>query len=506
VSSMELNAGNQLGTLSRKGQLLADVLQHETHDGIDIRKRPRINEIIIQNILLICGVVSIITTVLIVYSLLNQALGFFNSLAWLPARTLTVNSSVERIAVPNAIDAATTEIVLTTEAGELVGGLTRLPYTPNQLIRIENEIMLVTAVSRQAITVERGVEDTTAANHKSGMPIEVLVSDPIRLDEELSAADMQIGLITAGRLPFTAGQVIRLHNENMRVTEIAADNTSITVERGYEGTEAIVHPIDEAVQVSKQPTLTEFLTHTKWQPQIGDFGVLPLVYATLMTTIIALMVSLPLGLGAAVYLSEYASPRSRATLKPILEILAGVPTVVYGFFAITFMTPLLRGIFGTDNVSIYNMASAGLVMGIMIVPTISSISEDALSAVPRSLREASYGLGATKLETIVRVIIPGALSGIIAAFILGMSRAVGETMIVAIAAGAGPASAINFLKPFQAGETMTGHIARISGGDLSYGSIDYNSIFAIGLALFVMTLILNLISGFIARRFREVYQ
>ncbi len=506
MSSMELNAGNQLGALSQKGQLLASVLQNETTDGININKRPRVGEIIIQNLLLICGVVSIVTTVLIVYTLLNQAIGFFNSLAWLPARTLTVNSSIERVAIPNPIDATSTEISLVTEAGELVGALQRIPYSEGQMIRIGDEIMLVQSVGRRAITVDRGTEGSTATNHEAGIPIEVLISNPIRLGEELSATDNQIALQTVGTLPFTVEQVIRIHNEDMRIIEVAADNTSITVERGYNGTEAIVQPSGEAVMASKQPSLTEFLTHTKWQPQIGEFGVLPLVYATLMTTIIALLVAVPLGLGAAVYLSEYASPRARSTLKPILEILAGVPTVVYGFFAITFMTPLLRGLLGADNVSIYNMASAGLVMGVMIVPTISSISEDALSAVPRSLREASYGLGATKLETIVRVIIPGALSGIIAAFILGMSRAVGETMIVAIAAGAGPASAINFLKPFQAGETMTGHIARISGGDLSYGSIDYNSIFAIGLALFVMTLILNLISGFIARRFREVYQ
>lgn len=503
---MELNASNQIGALSQKGQLLAAVLQQETADGIDIRKRPRVSEIIIQNILLVCGMVSIITTALIVYSLFNQALGFFNSLAWLPARTLTVNTSVQRVAIPNAVDAASTEISLVTEAGELVGGLTRLPYAENQLIRIENEIMLVKSVGRRAITVERGVEDTTAADHAAGVPIEVLASNPIRLGEELVATDTQISLETVGSLPFTPEQVIRLRNEDMRIIEVAADNSFITVERGYNGTEAITHSMGEAVMASKQPTLGEFLTHTKWQPRIGDFGVLPLVYSTLMTTIIALLVSVPLGLGAAIYLSEYASPRARATLKPILEILAGVPTVVYGFFAITFMTPLLRAILGADTVSIYNMASAGLVMGIMIVPTISSISEDALSAVPRSLREASYGLGATKLETIVRVIIPGALSGIVAAFILGMSRAVGETMIVAIAAGAGPASVINFLRPFQSGETMTGHIARISGGDLSYGSIDYNSIFALGLALFVMTLLLNLVSGYVARRFREVYQ
>lgn len=250
-------------------------------------------------------------------------------------------------------------------------------------------------------------------------------------------------------------------------------------------------------------TLGEFFTTTTWQPQAGMFGILPLLNATLMTSAAAMIVALPLGLGAAIYLSEYAPARVRSTLKPILEVLAGIPTVVYGYFALTFMTPLLRGLLGQDNVQIYNTASAGLVMGIMILPTISSMSEDALSAVPRSLREASYGLGATRLETIIKVVLPAALSGIIAAFLLGVSRAVGETMIVALAAGAGPNLTLN---PFAAAETMTGHIARISGGDLSYNSVDYNSLFAIGLTLFVLTLVLNLISQRVTKRFREVYQ
>jgi phosphate transport system permease protein len=250
-------------------------------------------------------------------------------------------------------------------------------------------------------------------------------------------------------------------------------------------------------------TIGEFLTKTVWQPQAGEFGILPLLLSTVITSSIAMMVALPLGLGAAIYLSEYAQERTRATLKPILEILAGIPTVVYGFFAVTFMTPLLRSIFGADTVSFYNMASAGLVMGVMILPLVSSMSEDALSAVPRSLREASYGLGATRLETVVKVVVPAALSGIIAAFIIGVSRAVGETMIVALAAGAGPNFTFN---PFDFAETMTGHIARISGGDLSYNSIDYNSLFAIGLALFLLTFVLNVLSRAVSRRFREVYQ
>jgi phosphate transport system permease protein len=216
-----------------------------------------------------------------------------------------------------------------------------------------------------------------------------------------------------------------------------------------------------------------------------------------------MLVAVPLGLSVAIYLSEFASARLRSGLKPTLEVLAGVPTVVYGFFALTFMTPLLRAIFGRDVVDIYNTASAGLVMGILILPLISSMSEDALSAVPRSLREAAYGLGATRLETALKIVVPAAISGLSAALIIGLSRAIGETMIVAIAAGAGP----NFtLNPFKGAETMTGHIVRISGGDLSYASIDYTSLFAIGLLLFVITFVLNLISQAVVRRFREVYE
>lgn len=255
--------------------------------------------------------------------------------------------------------------------------------------------------------------------------------------------------------------------------------------------------------VSPEVDLFEFFTGTRWQPQIGAFGILPLLNATLMTTTIAMVISLPLGLSIAIYLSEYASDRVRQTIKPVLEVLAGIPTVVYGYFALTFMTPVLRAIFGDNIVEIYNTASAGLVMGILILPLISSMSEDALSAVPRSLREAAYGLGATKLEVSVRIVVPAAISGIAAALIVGISRAIGETMIVAVAAGAGPAFTFN---PFKAAETMTGHIVRISGGDLSYDSIDYNSLFAIGLMLFFITLLLNIVSQAIVQRFREIYE
>lgn len=261
----------------------------------------------------------------------------------------------------------------------------------------------------------------------------------------------------------------------------------------------------ESLLFFKNPevSLVDFFTTTTWQPAIGKFGILPLVNATLMTTFFAMLIALPLGLSAAIYLSEYASPRTRSILKPILEILAGIPTVVYGYFALTFMTPLLRGIFGSGNVQIYNTLSAGLVMGIMILPMVSSMSEDALSAVPNNLREAAYGLGATRLETSITIILPAALSGIIAAFIIGISRAIGETMIVAVAAGSGPNFTFN---PFQAAETMTGYIARISGGDVAYDTPDYNSIFAIGLLLFVITLGLNLVSRWLVAQYREVYE
>jgi phosphate transport system permease protein len=249
--------------------------------------------------------------------------------------------------------------------------------------------------------------------------------------------------------------------------------------------------------------LIEFFTGTTWQPKLLHFGIWPLVNSTMMTTFFAMLIAIPLGLSVAIYLSEYATARARSVLKPMLEVLAGIPTVVYGYFALTFMTPLLRNIFGQDIVEIYNTASAGLVMGILILPLISSMSEDALTAVPRSLREAAYGLGATRFEVAVRIVVPAALSGITAAIIVGISRAIGETMIVALAAGAGPAFTLN---PFKAAETMTGHIVRISGGDLSYDSIDYNSIFALGLLLFFITFALNIFSQQIVRRFREVYE
>jgi phosphate transport system permease protein len=308
-------------------------------------------------------------------------------------------------------------------------------------------------------------------------------------------------LISEGGATLQAGDVIRIGDEVIRVATITGD--TISVERGIQGSLAAPQRAGDVLYLSNRVSLLEFFTGTRWSPQIGRFGIWPLVTSTLLTSAVAMLVALPIGLCVAIYLSEYASSRARSILKPILEILAGIPTVVYGYFALMFMTPLLRQLLGVNVVEIYNTASAGIVIGILIIPLVSSMSEDALSAVPRSLREAAYGLGATKLETAVRIVVPAALSGISAAFILAISRAIGETMIVAIAAGAGPAFTLN---PFKAAETMTGHIVRISGGDLSYDSIDYNSIFAIGLLLFLMTLTLNIISQRVVRRFREVYE
>lgn len=249
--------------------------------------------------------------------------------------------------------------------------------------------------------------------------------------------------------------------------------------------------------------LADFLTGTTWQPMLGEFGIWPLLTSTLIITAIAMLFGVPIGFFTAVYLSEYASPRFRAIMKPVLEVLAGIPTVVLGYFALTFVTPFLRSIFGDDVVKIYNMMSAGLVVGILIVPIIASLSEDALHAVPDSLRQASFGLGATRMETSLKVVTPAALSGISAAVVVAASRAMGETMIVALAAGAGSNFTFN---PFESAESMTGYMVRISGGDLSYGSIDYQSIFAVGLVVFLLTFLLNIISRRIVLRFREVYE
>ena len=258
----------------------------------------------------------------------------------------------------------------------------------------------------------------------------------------------------------------------------------------------------QALGFFRTVSVIEFLSGTRWTPlfQPQHFGVLPLVAGTLLTAGLAILVALPVGLASAIYLSEYARDRVRRTVKPLLEVLAGIPTVVYGFFALTFVTPLLQTVF--PNMIVFNALSAGLVMGIMIIPMVSSLSEDAMMAVPRSLRDAAYGLGATRLEVAVRVVMPAAVSGIMAACILALSRAVGETMIVAIAAGSTPKLTLN---PLESIQTMTAYIVQVSLGETPHGTVEYYTIFAVGLLLFVMTLLMNLFSQWFVGRFRERY-
>ncbi len=249
-------------------------------------------------------------------------------------------------------------------------------------------------------------------------------------------------------------------------------------------------------------SLVEFLTGTEWTPLFANrhFGVLPLVAGTMLVSVIALVVALPMGVLTAVYLSEYCPAGLRRVVKPILEILAGVPTVVYGYFALTFVTPLLQQFL--PGLSGFNALSPGLVMGLMILPLVSSLSEDAMRAVPNGLREGSYALGATRMQTALKVVVPAAFSGITAAFILAASRAIGETMIVAIAAGQQPRLTAN---PFVPVETMTAYIVQVSLGDTPQGTIEYRTIFAVGMLLFIMTFGLNLISTWLRERFREEY-
>ncbi len=259
----------------------------------------------------------------------------------------------------------------------------------------------------------------------------------------------------------------------------------------------------EAAGFFREIPVWDFLTGTRWAPLFvpRSFGVLPLLSGSLLVAGGAAVVAIPVGLAAAIYLSEYATPRVRGILKPALEVLAGVPTVVYGFFALTFVTPILQRIW--PETQIFNALSASLVVGIMIVPVVASLSEDALSAVPRPLREGAYALGATRLEVSLRTVLPAALSGVIASFLLALSRAIGETMIVAIAAGATPNLTLN---PLVSVQTMTAYIVQVSMGEVSFGTVEYRTIFAVGLTLFALTLLMNVVSNVILRRYREVYE
>ncbi len=259
----------------------------------------------------------------------------------------------------------------------------------------------------------------------------------------------------------------------------------------------------EALKFFGEISFWEFISGTRWTPLFSSkhFGVLALVAGTTLTAVLAMVVALPLGLLSAIYLSEYAPDKVRKPVKPILEVLAGIPTVVYGYFALLFVTPILRQISG--DISVFNALSASIVMGIMILPMVSSLSEDAMRSVPRTLREGAYALGSTKLEVSTLVVVPAALSGIVSAFILAVSRAIGETMIVTIAAGQNP----NFtLNPFVPIETMTAYIVQVSMGDTPAGSIEFETIFAVALLLFAITLAMNLLSQYVVSRFREEYE
>jgi phosphate transport system permease protein len=259
-----------------------------------------------------------------------------------------------------------------------------------------------------------------------------------------------------------------------------------------------------AVAFLREVPIIEFLTGTRWAPRFepASFGVLPLVVGTLWTTVIALSVAVPIGLGIAIFLSEYASRKNRRFIKPVIELLAGIPTVVYGFFALEFFTQTILKNWLSLEVGSFSVLSAGFVMGIMIVPTIASISEDALNAVPQALRQGSFALGANKMQTTIKVVIPAALSGIAAAIVLGVSRAVGETMIVSLAAGNRPNISLN---PLEGAQTMTGFIANAALGDSRVGSVEYNTLFAVGALLFLLTLLINMISIRLVRKFRQVY-
>ncbi len=260
------------------------------------------------------------------------------------------------------------------------------------------------------------------------------------------------------------------------------------------------------VEFFQQVPVTEFLFGTQWTPLFanGSYGVLPILSATLLVTVIAMVVAAPLGLGAGLYLSEYAGRRARRVLKPVLEVLAGIPTVVYGFFAISFVTPsLLVPLLGAESIGIFNALSAGLVIGVLIIPIVASLSEDALSSVPQAMRDGALALGATRARVARSVVLPAALSGVVASFVLALSRAIGETMVAVIAAGSLAQLTLNPTQPMQ---TMTAFIAQAASGDQPTGSVGYNTLFAVGSLLFVITLLVNVISIRLVRRFREVYE
>lgn len=463
-----------------------------------LKRRPRPVESCFRILLLLCGLVSILSTAGILFTLGENSLLFFSQRAWQQLKFDTVaraevSNLGQEVALAAALDAQDQRLALNLDERA------SLPFHEGQVIELGGEQLRVLGADRSELEVERGINGSLAIAHSADTPVYVHYERTVLLGADMSAADTVIRLMPGAAAASNADDLLRADEEVMRVLMVEPISDMLAVRRGVEGSHAARHDAGLPLFSPDAVSLTEFLTGTHWNPQLGRLGIWPLLNATLMTTFIALLLALPLGLGVAVYLSEFASARTRSLVKPVLELLVGVPTVVFGYFALTWMTPLLQQLIG-PQVKQFNTLSAGLVMGIMIVPAIASISEDALAAVPRALREASYALGATRQETIRRAVLPAAISGIMAAFLLGISRAVGETMIVALAAGAGPNFTFN---PLEGAETMTGHIVRISGGDISYNTVDYNSLFAIGLLLFLLTLGFNVVSGAITRRYRE---
>lgn len=482
----------QGSTSQSAGERTTDIIRALVPAESSLKHQRKLGEEIIHGLLLFCGAVSILTTIGIVFVLAGQSINFFDSRAWI----------FVKLPIPEAAPLATlAEPITPDQTSFRINYLAaNSQFANQQYLQVGDEIMRIVSRERNTVVVTRGLEDTIPQAHDANADIIPMREVLIRPTRPVSAEDTVIYIEPGYEKRFKVNDEIELDAEVMIVTGV--DVGQLTVIRGAQGTRARDHSVDEPLATPDYVTFLEFITNTTWQPQNGEYGIWPLLTATLLTSLVGLLVAIPLGLSSAIYLSEYAGERVRGTLKPILEVLAGIPTVVYGFFALTFVTPALRDLFFGPSINSLNMLSAGLTIGVLITPLISSMCEDAISAVPRTLREASVGLGATKLETTIRVILPAAASGISAAIIVAMSRAVGETMIVLLAAGAGPNFTFNLLSN---AETMAGHIARISTGDIAYGTIDFTSIFAVGMTLFIVTFVLNVISGYISERLRERY-
>ena len=348
-----------------------------------LKKKVRLFELIIQNLLLLCGLVSIITTVGILYTLGENSLLFFRRQAFEQTKINTVEPAIvmnmdEAVVVAESISASGTSVPIA------LGERASQPLATGQILVIGEERMRIRSVSRSDLSVERAYDGSRASAHEAGANIYLHVDKTILLSGELSVSATEIPLPAGSAAAFAGEDKIRIEQEIMRIVSVDEAAATLTVERGVDDTNVVRHHENLPIFITKPVTLTEFFTGTQWNPQLGRLGIWPLLNATLMTTFFALLLALPVGLGIAIYLSEYATARFRSFVKPVLEILVGVPTVVYGYFALTWLTPLLQDLLGVQ-VKQFNTLSAGLVMGIMIVPTIASISEDALSSVPGSL-------------------------------------------------------------------------------------------------------------------------